>query len=329
MKIKDLSAPVTASKADWLPGTTWLGFTPKGKGPNAAAQCASTIQKQFADGYVLERITDKFDNPNPGFENDPQIVAEREEHEKVKDGLLAIHRLRHSMRPLEDIIGKAEYDHLQDMWSGDNQRRRWSVAFPIVETYEIVGHPKARDVFPQELFRRIYQQQSATLRILDDEARAAIANLEIIRSDAPNAWIAIEDEIAMAERSTFRKSDERNIGNDLASALEGETEERRTKLKKRATWLANKFAIHRRDAGTLFCDDCGFDPSHRTDLIGIKPRSCLDVHHKHPLAEGQRRTNLDDFALLCPTCHRLEHLRLKISERRSITMISPQEDKTS
>jgi 5-methylcytosine-specific restriction protein A len=28
MQIHDLPAPVTAAKADWLPGTHWLGFTP-------------------------------------------------------------------------------------------------------------------------------------------------------------------------------------------------------------------------------------------------------------------------------------------------------------
>ena len=48
-----------------------------------------------------------------------------------------------------------------------------------------------------------------------------------------------------------------------------------------------------------------------TDLVGINPRSCFDVHHKDLLAEGKRLTMLKDFSLLCPTCHWIEHLRLK------------------
>jgi 5-methylcytosine-specific restriction protein A len=219
----------------------------------------------------LERITQVFGDPNPGFESDPQILAERKEHVEVKDGLIAIHRLRHSMRPLEQINGKSEFERLQDMWSADNARRRWSVSFPIIETYAIVGSPKAKDVFPADVFRRIYQTQSATLRPLDDEARDAIADLEIERRDAPNSWIAIEDELAMAERSSFRQQDERNIARDLSGALEGETQERRSKITKRATWLATRFATERKKSGTLHCDDCGFDPSTRHDLAKISP----------------------------------------------------------
>ena len=54
LRIKDLSNPVTAAKADWLPGTTWLGFTPSSSEPHAASQCEATICRQMKDGYVLE-----------------------------------------------------------------------------------------------------------------------------------------------------------------------------------------------------------------------------------------------------------------------------------
>lgn len=311
MLIRDLPFPVAASKADWLPNTAWLGFTPQGQGPSAAAQCASTVQRQFGQGYVLERITQAFGEPNEAFRDDPLVVQEREAHEKVKDCLVAVHRLRHSMRPLQEIIGQKEFDRLQDIWSGDDARRRWSVAFPIIETYEIVGKPRAKDVLPPNVFRRLYQTQSATLRPLDDEARTAIADFKIVRMDAPNAWIAIEDEFTMALSSDLPEQLEQNITSDIGRALEGETEERRTKVVKRAAWLANRFATERRKSSSLVCDDCGFDPRTRPELEGISPRSCFDVHHKDPLAEGQRYTTLQDFALLCPTCHRLQHLLLK------------------
>lgn len=42
---------------------------------------------------------------------------------------------------------------------------------------------------------------------------------------------------------------------------------------------------------------------------GLVPRveSQLDVHHRNPIAEGERRTTLDDLAVLCANCHRLVH----------------------
>jgi Rad3-related DNA helicase len=43
---------------------------------------------------------------------------------------------------------------------------------------------------------------------------------------------------------------------------------------------------------------CGFIP---------KVDSQLDVHHLDPIAEGQRRTRIEDVAVLCANCHRLAH----------------------
>jgi len=70
MQIRDLPAPVTASKADWLAGTTWLGFTPTEGDLTARNKCQSTIQRQLGGGYVIEYVTEQFSEPNPGFEKD-------------------------------------------------------------------------------------------------------------------------------------------------------------------------------------------------------------------------------------------------------------------
>ena len=35
--------------------------------------------------------------------------------------------------------------------------------------------------------------------------------------------------------------------------------------------------------------------------------SQLDVHHLDPIAEGQRRTKIEDVVVLCANCHRLAH----------------------
>lgn len=314
LKIRDLPAPITASKADWLAGTTWIGFSPPSDDLQSRNDCSRTIQRQFGKGYIIEYITEQFSQPNPGFENDPDYLAEREAHKEQAGRFIGVHRLRYSSRPLEAILGADGYKKLQDMWAQGGKRWRWSVAFPIIESYRIFDKPKAKEVLGDAGYRRLFAHSSATLRPLNDAERASIADLDLEPVSANNAWIAIEDEFQNAELSDIPKQTERDIARDLAgNALEGMTEERKAKVRKRAAWLADRFVRARMNAGTLTCDECGFDPGRCFPSGGVRPRSLIDVHHKHPLVEGVRYTTVRDFALLCPTCHRIEHARMKLA----------------
>ena len=76
---------------------------------------------------------------------------EDKEHAKFADGLIHVHKLRMTSLPLETVIGKDEFEWLQDAWAKPNERNRWSVTFPIVQRFEIVGAPKARDVFTADV----------------------------------------------------------------------------------------------------------------------------------------------------------------------------------
>jgi len=316
MKIADLSAPITASKADWLAGTTWLGFSPTNGSLQSRNQCQSTIQRQYAGGYVIEYITEQFSQPNPGFENDSQYLAERETHKDQAGRFIAVHKLRTTARDLREIIGDDEFKRLQDMWAQGEKRWRWSVAFPIVESYDIIGRPKAKAVLGDAGYRRLFQRSSATLRVLNDDERASLQELGLEPRQAANAWIGIEDEFAFAEASEIDERIRKAIERDLPDgALEGMEGERRAKVRRRAAWLAQQFVVQRRRNKTLHCDHCEFDPQHVTGIDGVNPRSLLDVHHMHPLEEGVRYTTIKDFALLCPTCHRVEHARLKVAAK--------------
>jgi len=309
-KISDLPLPVQAAKADWLVASHWLGFTPAGNSRNARAQCTSAIARQSAGGFVIEYITALFGEPNQGFENDPEYIEERAAHKDVAGRLIAVHRLRPSSRPAIEILGHEEFNHLQDMWSKDGQRCRWSVAFPIIETYQIPTRPLASEVLGTNAMKRLFAHQSATLRPLNDDERKLIADLPLERSESKNAWIGIEDEIEMAELSEIPIRTQELISEDLA-AIEGESAERSNKIRLRAAWLANRFIADRMRAGLLKCDECGFDAMNKVVGTRIKPRSLLDVHHMNPLAEGKRYTTVSDFALLCPTCHRYVHALLQ------------------
>lgn len=314
MQIRDLPAPVTASKADWLVGTTWIGFTPSAPGLTARNKCQSTIQRQFGQGYVIEYITEQFNDPNPGFESDPAYLEEREAHRTLAGRLVAVHKLRTTARSLETILGADQFKRVQDMWAQGGKRYRWSVAFPIVESYEVVGRPKAKEILGETAYRRLYHHASATLRTLTDEERGLIAHLELQQIQTINSWIGIEDEFRLAELSEIDAKVRHAIDADLA-ALEGMSTEYLARVKRRAAWIADCFLRQRQRERRLVCDDCAFDPRKLAEDFGVRARSFLDVHHKNPLDEGLRYTTTADFALLCPTCHRIEHIKLRASKR--------------
>jgi predicted HNH restriction endonuclease len=48
------------------------------------------------------------------------------------------------------------------------------------------------------------------------------------------------------------------------------------------------------------CYACDFVPPHS---------SIIDIHHRNPIAEGERKTTLEDVIPLCANCHRRAHTR--------------------
>src|SRR6266487_4717688 len=242
MKIRDLPDPVTASKSDWLAGDSWIGFTPTDGSLTARSKCQSTIQRQFRRGYIIEYITEKFGDPNPGFETDPQYLSEREDHKELAGRFIAVHRLRWTARPLIQILGQEQFERLQDMWAQRGNRNRWSVAFPIIESYRINDRPKAKAILGDASYARLYAHSSATLRPLNDLERTAVADLEIEQVTTLNAWIGIEDEFAAAEGSEIDPHVRRVIDQDLSDpAIEGMTAERWARVRTRAAWKAHEF----------------------------------------------------------------------------------------
>lgn len=96
---------------------------------------------------------------------------------------------------------------------------------------------------------------------------------------------------------------------ELDCDLEGVPAKRRHKEYSISVRLARAFI---RKRIVLTCDECAFDPCDRIGGLAINPRSLLDIHHKNPRAlSGKRWTKLCDLALLCPTCHRLAHAKMR------------------
>jgi hypothetical protein len=72
----------------------------------------------------------------------------------------------------------------------------------------------------------------------------------------------------------------------------------------RAKGIRRKVLDLKSSRGALACEGCGQDPA---DKYGPGLSLVLEVHHKIPLARGVQKAEVTDFAVLCPTCHRVVH----------------------
>lgn len=85
--------------------------------------------------------------------------------------------------------------------------------------------------------------------------------------------------------------------------------------RERAPGLArDKKAALLATAGKLSCEECGFEPVAKYGPAFLD--AGLDVHHRIPLAElpAGTETSLADLALLCATCHRIEHRKMALAK---------------
>jgi predicted HNH restriction endonuclease len=76
----------------------------------------------------------------------------------------------------------------------------------------------------------------------------------------------------------------------------------RTERDAKAAKLAKELARKRSKTGKISCEACRCVPED--DYRGL---DLIEAHHRIPLSRGVRETNLEDFAMLCPCCHRAVH----------------------
>jgi 5-methylcytosine-specific restriction endonuclease McrA len=76
----------------------------------------------------------------------------------------------------------------------------------------------------------------------------------------------------------------------------------RTERDGKAAQQAKALARKRAKNGKLSCEACACVPED--DYGGL---DLIEAHHRIPLSQGIRSTKPEDFAMLCPSCHRAVH----------------------
>lgn len=89
-------------------------------------------------------------------------------------------------------------------------------------------------------------------------------------------------------------------------AIEGRLSYRRHRVRERSPILRRlKLEAALAEDGALRCEACGFDFLERYGELG---EGFMECHHRLPLGDGdERKTSVDDLALLCANCHRMIH----------------------
>ncbi len=86
---------------------------------------------------------------------------------------------------------------------------------------------------------------------------------------------------------------------DSESALEGYKKDRQILASQRNRSLSDL----RKKSDNYTCQACDFQ-------LQVKGKFIIECHHKNPLSiSGKVETSLDDLVSLCPTCHRIAHIR--------------------
>lgn len=203
-------------------------------------------------------------------------------------------------RVIEIVRGTGVYGETTAFVQDDELRKRlaqWSVAIIVSEIYSIKGHP-----------RLVEDLGFADRKILTNVFDAVIKPEELVN----RLWEALKDweverrwEISlppgfkdpgrvMMFGTMYPKLDSTSAEGKRIWKLSQEAE-RDPKLAREVKDL-NRSSNN----GVIVCEACSFADA---------TNGMFDAHHLRPLAAGERQSRIDDFAVLCPTCHRWAHAK--------------------
>jgi 5-methylcytosine-specific restriction protein A len=182
IRIGDLLRPVSAAKSNWHITDGTFDFTPRGNSFQSEEQLKDLVSSQAQGGLVLEYISKTIEKPNSGFESDPDYLEALRRRRPLEGRLIAVHRIRRTPRRLQDVLGPEKFEKLQRTWDRSGARNRWSVAFPVIETFAILEPPDAKTLLGDDAYERLFNHQAIGLRPLTDADRAALADLLVLIS---------------------------------------------------------------------------------------------------------------------------------------------------
>lgn len=171
------------------------------------------------------------------------------------------------------------------------QLQQWPVCVALRDVYEVQGHPKLTELgfANNALMNGAFDQVIRPPQV--ENLWTALQNRQLRLVDVPPI-LNFRDGGGLHLVNQFLPG---NVGIDEGNRRKQESDalERDRGLSRRVKAL-NRMTNN----GVLKCEGCGF-----ADLDAAH----FDAHHLVALALGPRKSVPSDFAVLCPTCHRIVH----------------------
>ena len=170
---------------------------------------------------------------------------------------------------------------------------QWPTAVALRDVYDIEGYPRVVDDlgFPDmRLLTNAFDQVVRPEPAVDELWQALRRRTVTLRDLPPIVAFNDEDKLVLVGERLPTK----------VTGAEGDRRYREAQMRERDRALAAAVKEHNRskNKGILVCEGCTFTDSDA---------SLFDAHHLSPLALGSRLSVVSDFAVLCPTCHRVVH----------------------
>lgn len=199
-------------------------------------------------------------------------------------------------RALEVVRVSRAYGTTNALVADPEHRKRleqWPSSIVLLEVYTLIGSP--------DLIKDLGLPDRKVLTLAFDTVKTDPADLQAL-------WSALKDWPVARNRQMLPPLD---FKNPASLNLVGTLYPRYSKEEGREVWKAS--LERERDktlrpillklnqqanGGRYVCEGCDFTHDRA---------AMFDAHHLHPLFHGERRTRVDDLALLCPTCHRAAH----------------------
>jgi len=174
---------------------------------------------------------------------------------------------------------------------------QWPVAVVLSEVYAIEGEPRLVEELGFEDRRILANAFDAVRRdgLLIGELWKSLSGVEVRRRWDVKPLPGFRDpgKVQMFGSMYPKVSPSSTEGRRIR-------EESKKLERDRSLARAVKEENRRKNGGVIVCEACEFSDT---------ASALFDAHHLEPLATGIRESRIDDFAVLCPTCHRWAHAK--------------------
>lgn len=193
----------------------------------------------------------------------------------------------------------------REFWPQEN---KWPIYWVLIKDPKPLTWVPITDIAPQLTF-----ESKTNSRMYEDPSKWGNA-LQTLRTLTPESVLLLQARLGLdsAGGSLELEIQEPETPEELEARKEGKETLRSHLHRERLSYFRDQKL--REAIKPYRCEACEMTFEGRYGSIG---KNFIEVHHKNPIADGERETKLEDLALLCSNCHRMIHKTENLSDIES------------